>query len=388
MANSGEDQTLRDRCSEILRRAFPDTNSADCTTDDVLNLLAIFEQDRLAIHDNKPSLPEGTRYHVLEKLVTGPPFIHYSKENGLIDLRRYLYLLSNVFLSIRRKSSVIGHGRRNSWYDGLNELDGHAEIIRRNCPPERIIDSWDVAFLLKHCQYLLIAMEDAFTASDHIKEATLRVATFTLQSYAHQYNEASKTAMVLAHQKRRREKWHDMYLNLEAKYFDICTRRIVATRNARDDEELKGIELQTTIEIRNQLETELLIGGASFSKGKQFVRNSIGRITKTLLRAGPYEENLQYFKYGLLELLYRLTFRIISREKCFNEMTGAVSSVLQQSHESANMLHRKAIELYHRIKALEQEDGISYGKEDHVKYIEEWATKNTAQVGSPRASKV
>lgn len=388
MANTGdEDQNLREQCAKILRRAFPDTNSVDCTTDDVLNLLAIFERDRLSTYDNTPALPEVTRYHAVDKVVLSAPFIHYRKETAVLDFRRYLSLLSIAFLSIKPGSSSIQHERRNRWYEGINNLHGHAQTTRRACPMERMIDSWDVAFLLKHCQYLLIGTEDSVTGLDRVTKVTFGVAVGALQAYEGRYDEARKTALAVAHSKRRREKWHDTYLNLEAKCFNIYARSQTATnRNVGEYDELKKMELQTTIEVRNELERELLIGGSKYSKGKELLRRGVGRLGKTLLSAGPYEENPDYFKYGLLDLLYQLTCRITNREHCFLEMIGAVSSVLESSHKSANLLHCKAIELYHRIKALGQQDGLSYGDEAKRCYIEQWEAKHKGQVGTSSIS--
>jgi hypothetical protein len=74
--------------------------------------------------------------------------------------------------------------------------------------------------------------------------------------------------------------------------------------------------------------------------------------------------------------MYRSSFWVHNRVGCLTEIVGAIQLVLERSHRSANLLHRKAIDLYHRVNELGKEDYTVYGQLEDRRSIEEWLSKN------------
>lgn len=365
-----DDEALRSECTNVLKRCFPDAKSADCTKKDVSILLAVFLRNRYAVRSDAPALPESTRYLALDKLVTGAPFYFVNRNTGLVDLRRYFKLLSDAFISIRKEGSAIEHDCRNNWYMGVNKLDSIVDNHRRRCPLDKRIEVWDVVFLLKHIQYLLIGTEDTNTLMDNAGEKAGLVIKGVLQGYGGQWDSAGQTALALAHRKRTRAKWHHTFLELEQKSFETYASR-ATTDDTVSADELDKKELDFVVELRNTLENEFLETATQFHGTRKAVKSIFGKIGRSLMGGGPYEEHAEYFKYGLLDLLYQSTFRIRNSEACFDEIIGAVQLVLDKAHPSANLLHYKAIDLYHCIRALGD-----YGKKEEVEAIEAWKKEN------------
>ena len=141
----------------VIKRLLPDSAKAvgDCSSSDVNKLIAIFHCNRFAHRNHSPRLPRSTNLYVLNKLVNGSPFHDYHPQTGLVDMRRYLTLLTDVFRSFKTDGTAVEHVNRNEWYAGISRLDGICARARRNCLSTLQIELWDVAFLLKHCHYLL-----------------------------------------------------------------------------------------------------------------------------------------------------------------------------------------------------------------------------------------
>src|SRR5271156_957595 len=364
-----DDQVLRYECSKLLKLIFHDPRNIDCTDDDVLKLLAIFRQHRYALRSNKPRLPTPTRFLTVDKLTLGVPFYWYDQDTALIDFRRYSLLLSEAFLSIEKQGVAVDHQRRNQWYEGVNKLDDTLTRSRNEVKPELSIEAWDAAFVLKHVQYLLIAMQDAYSLLDHVKEkgtlAVLAGIGIAGASHNHEGGAAIKNTLELARIKRLRPKWHDDYLLQLKNFIEIFD--LHGSGEVVSVEELNKKELNAVTELRKCLEQRTSMGMPNVPRFRKLFNRMAGEASKQLLQAGPYEESEEYFLYGLLDLLYQSTFRIENRSACFHEIIGAIYTILEHTPEYAERLHRKAIDVYRRIMGLGD-----YGNKEECAAIEKW----------------
>ena len=198
-----------------------------------------------------------------------------------------------------------------------------------------------------------------------------------LNGYGNQLVHAKENLFTLISHQRSTEKWHEIYMELEERCFDAYA---MGVDESHDEvlEVVKRIEADTIVLLRTKLEDELTREGHStHGHGvRQMFRNIAGEVTRQIASTGPYEENTEYFKYGILDLMYQSSFWVRNRIGCFTEIVGAIQLVLERSHRSANLLHRKAIDLYHRINELGKEDYTVYGQLEDRKSIEEWISKN------------
>jgi hypothetical protein len=370
-----ESETLHSQCTEVIKRLFPDSGKGgDCAPSDVNKLIAIFRRNRFAHRNHSLRLPRSTNLYVLNKLINGSPFHDYHPQTGLVDMRRYLTLLAEALRSFKVDGTAMEHVHHNEWYAGIHKLDGICARARRNCFSSLQIELWDVAFLLKHCHYLLISIEDSYNIADKGVERFRVLAHGALNGYGNQLVQAKEK---LIHHQRSTEKWPEIYMELEEMCFDVYAMGVDESHDGVL-EVVKRMEADTIVLLRTKLEDELTREGHStHGHGvRQMFRSIAGEVTRQIASTGPYEENAEYFKYGILDLMYQTSFWVHNRVGCFTEIVGAIQLVLERSHRSANLLHRKAIDLYHRIDELGKEDHTDYGQLEDRRSIEEWISKN------------
>ena len=357
-----ESEILRSQCTQIITRLFPDASKPGaCSPTDVDKLIAVFYCDRFAQRANHPRLARSTRLYALDKLATGGATHDYDPQAGLIDMRRYLNLLCEVLRSFNADGTALEHLNMNGWYAGINKFGETCARARRKCPPSLQIELWDVAFRLKHCHYLLFGIEDY----SNLGESDIELSKGS--EYGNQSTNAKDNLFTLINHQRSREKWHEVYMELEEKCFDALAMGIDEYQTTVL-QVVKRIEVDTIVYMRTKLEDELTREGHS-THGRA-VRQMFRTITK------PYEENAQFFKYGILDLMYHSSFWVHNRAGCFEEMVGAIQLVLHRSHRSATLLHRKAVDLYHWINELGREDCTVYGRLEERNSIEEWISRN------------
>jgi hypothetical protein len=90
------------------------------------------------------------------------------------------------------------------------------------------------------------------------------------------------------------------------------------------------------------------------------------------MSAGPYETHDYYFLYGILSLLYSLSFRVEreTRPVCYAAMVGAIRRVLETTNDIPIQVSRKASDLYNCIVWMAERDGnIVYGKPEDIAAI-------------------
>ena len=387
---------LREKCNEALNRLFPDAGInevSDWNSDDVMLLHAIFELARVARHaeTTNPLLPRHTILRVLNKLATATPFQDISSDS-LIELEQHLRLLAVALRLYKYERTSLGHKLRDDLYQGITRLSDKFSDDRRNCPPNLRIERWNVAFLLQHCQYILTSIEDSYSLAKTAASKVLMLIDGTLNGYGGQYTEARRLGREVARRHRTRSKWHDAYMRLEDLCFAIYARGVGIESEpavARDElAELESEEKETSLDLRDALEDELINEPGSHYTLVKGMKRLVGQTTQIAMESGPYEENAEYFKYGILDLMSELCYRIRNRSPCFEEFVAILRLALQNSHKSANLIHRKVIDIYQKILEFAENDGVIYGKLEDCSAIDEWMGRHANEFEVPETSKM
>jgi hypothetical protein len=373
-----ESEALRSECQQIIDRMYSDSgNVGNVSPADVIRLLAIFRKNRTASLYHEPRLLVFAKTYAINKLLIRTPFHHFD-EDILFHLRRYITLLAEVLRSFRDEEKVITieHVLRSVWYyEGINRLSDNLERAGRERSDTLEIEWWDAKITLKHCQYLLLSMNDSFSGREHVMERSGMVIKGALQGYGAQYVDAKASLDGILSRQRKKEPWHEKYVELESMYFE--TFHYVEEETPHRAQKEKA----TVIELRDNLERELASKATRHSSTvKKGLRKVMRELGKQFQASGPYEENDYYFEYLILDLMYKASFALKNRLNCLSEIIGGVQSVLQWAHESASLLHLKATDLYLRIDKLAMEDKAEYIKGEQRRLIEQWMLDHSNNV--------
>jgi len=359
----------------IVDRMYGGSSSVGIVaTEDILALLSVFQESRIAFLSHQPRLLVSAKTYVLHKLLTRRPF-HYITPEVLIDMRRYILLLAEVLRSFKDEPRVITieHVTRGIWYyQGINKISHDLERAGRDRSGDLTIEWWDAKITLKHCQYMLLSMGDSFSREELVWERTELVIQGVLQVRGSHYGDAQATLNEILKGQRKREPWHRDYMELEVLYFKTFG-------HAKEISDPQGQrEINTVVALRNKLEMEFARKTGRHSPILTRFQRGWREIGRSVRASGPYEEHDYYFEYLLVDLLYTASFRLPMdcRRTCFDEMVGGVRSALEWSHESAAPLHLKATDLYRRIDRLAKDDQVDYIKVEHRKFIEQWINKH------------
>ena len=148
------------------------------------------------------------------------------------------------------------------------------------------------------------------------------------------------------------------------------------------------LEHQTVIALKDTLEDELVHDPGRLSGVTRGLKTLGGIFGRKVMSSGQYEENDHYLKYGLLDLIYNLSFRVTNCKACFEEMIGAIQAVLERSHKSAEFLHRKAIDLFHKINEVGRTNNTVYGKVEEREVIIQWMAQHPTEVETEENSRL
>jgi hypothetical protein len=375
---------LREKCNQTLNRLFPGPGRddvADWNKSDVLCLYAIFELARVARHaeTTDPLLPRHTILRVLTKLATFTPFQDISPRS-LVELEQHLRLLAIALRLYKYEGTSLEHKLRDDLYQGITKLSEKFRDDRRDCGPTLHIERWNVAFLLQHCQYILLSIEDSYSLAKTAASKFLKLIDGTLSGYGGQYVDARRYGRDALRRQRTRPKWHESFMELEDLCFAIYARGVgveIELGSAGDEVELHGEELGAALKLRDNLEDQLRHASSSHHSFTQAWNGLVGRTTEITFESGPYEENGEYFKYGILDLMYELCFRVKNRAACFEQFVGVLKLALEDSHRSAIPITRKIVDIYQKIRSVGEIDKAVYGKIEERAAIEAWMTRHS-----------
>lgn len=346
----------------------------------IIDLTAVFYRSRIASLDHPPLLDRNVYYDAIDQLFKHQPF-QYSHEESAVHIRQFLTLLAEALRSFSKQVYALEHDVRNRWYEGVTNLYKITKRTRRDCPAEFHIEHADNLFFLKHIQYLVLSIKDGYSGGEKLSEFGGHVIRGALYGYSHQFVEAADSAKDALSRKRKREEWHSDYIGLEQRCFTAVAQSV------ENGNERARNELGATIALRNALEKEIVKDGNNICGLTRELKALRGRIGQSLQSSGQYEEHDDYFKYGLIDLMYFLSFRVRNRKACFDEMIGAVHEILERFEVSDNLL-RKIIDLYRQLNYIGKSDGITYGKQNEHDAIKQWITEHQTAVESPESSKL
>jgi hypothetical protein len=345
--------------------------------------MAVFELQCVERHSElqERHLDRSLIARVIQGLTTNlADFPDLRSATGLYDMDARLRLLALGLRLYKYDGQSLEQNLYTSVYNGITRL---WEEIETNCNRryETLgVEDFDVAFLLKHCQYLLASIESSGSFSKQVSKRAIHGFDLSM-------TRVSKPMVPVIKLQRSRPKWHDEYMVLE----DICWSVFagnIRARDFRDDDAITALvdeAIETTNLLRDTMEIHL-----PEPRKKTTVRNVFRRSAATALHidtdSAPFEEKSEYLRYGILDLMYQLSFRIRSRSqrKCLPEFFKVVRLVLERSPPNATLFHAKATDLWNRFLEFGSKQ---YGDVEDLEAIKRWIDQNYEKAESKESSK-
>ena len=374
---------FRDECAKVLHRLCPEGGNdslPDWNEADVLQLNTIFQVARVARVAGSKWLEGSTILRVLEKLTTSSFFKAHRGPEDLVDMERHFRLLSAVLCLYKYENVSLNHHLRLKLLNGIQQLADSFEANRRNCSPDKQIENWNVAFLIHRCQSLMSSINDVDTLTTALARRATGVMDGALSGYGGQWVDARMYLREITRIQRPAPKWHAEFVKLE----DLCFSLFAGGYKVWDGESTgentsasSEDEREITDRLCNVLEETLVEGDVGeFYTLLRTLRSGFGKATRLLFDSGVYEENSEYFHYGIMDLMMQMTYHVKDRGYCFKEFVRIVRTTLERSHTKANSLHRKAIDLYRKIISEGDHDKVRYGQDEDVAAIRTWIDAN------------
>lgn len=371
---------FRHECAEVLQRlcvegckdSLPDWNAAD-----ILQLNTIFQVARVARVAGSKWLEAPTVLRVLERLTTASFFRAHRGPEGLVDLEHHLRLLSAVLCLYKYENVSLDHELRLKLLKGIQQLADSFEANRKNCSTDKQIENWNVAFLIHHCQSLISSIKDVDSLTTALAKRATGVMDGALSGYGGQWVDAKKHLREITRFQRPVPKWHSEFVDLEDLCFSLFAggyRMWEPTGGSSSEGASSEDEREITDRLCDALENTLVEGNVeNFYSVLRGLRTGFGKATQFLFDSGVYEENSEYFHYGIIDLMLQMTYYINDdRSYCFQQFIRVVRTTLERSHPKANSLHRKAIDLYRRIILEGNNRKVEYGREEDRIAIRRW----------------
>jgi len=389
---------FRRECAEVLHRLCPESGTdslPDWNEADILELNTIFQLARVARIADSKWLEDHTILRVLEKLATGSFFQAHRGPEGLVDMENHFRLLSAVLCLYKYENVSLNHSLRLKLFKGVQQLADQFEANRRNCPPDKQIENWNVAFLVQHCQSLMSSIRDTDSLTTGLARRATGIVDGALSGYGGQWVDTKKYLREITRFQRPVPKWHSEFVKLEDLCFSLFAGGYrmwdgdLTAETSSDGPKYTSSqdEREITDRLCNVLEETLVEGDVGeFYTLLQNLRNGFGKATRVLFDSGVYEENSEYFQYGIMDLMMQMTYHVNNKGYCFKEFVRIVKTTLERSHPKANSLHRKAIDLYRRIISQGEGDKVSYGREEDSGFIQRWIRANRAHLEARQAS--
>jgi hypothetical protein len=384
---------FRGGCTEVLHRLYPqDGNDSlpDWNKNDILELNTIFQVARVARVVGSKWLEDPTILRVLEKLITGSFFEADRGPDCLVDMERHFRLLSSVLSLYKYENVSLDHHLRLKLLKGIQQLADSFEANRKNCSTDKQIENWNVAFLVHSCQSLMSSIKGSDSLTTSLAGRATGVMDGTLSGDGGQRVETKAILREIT-----MPKWHSEFVELE----DLCFSLFAGGYKVWDGESNgeagsdgpKYTSAQDEREITDRLcevlEETLVEGDVEeFYTLLRNLRKEFGKATRFLFDSGVYEENSEYYHYGIMDLMMQMTYHVKDRGYCFKEFVRIVKTTLERSHPKANSLHRKAVDLYRRLQSEGDRDRVLYGREEDIAVIEIWIDANRADIEEQEAS--
>jgi len=372
-------ERLRNLCNAALSSLFPgdgEWTRGTWSEDDIRLLTAVFELERVSIHSEleKSCLHSSVIAKVLEKIGTGNLFPSPRSQTLLTEMDQHLRLLASALRLYKFHNTSLDHHLHDELYTGINQLTKTFQNARSRRGKSQKVEDGNVAFLLTHCQSLLVSIDSSDSLAKRVSRKFILAVDGALAGFGEQYQDVRKIGLQLAKRKRCQPAWHPEFLQMDDVCYAIFARDIhLRGMSASEMGSLLDDEAEASELLYNSLEEHsqcLALGG----RVRGALKKVTGMITQTVQNSGPYEESADYFQYGILDLMYQLSFRIRrqSRKPCFEAFVSAVRLSLDKAHSSAWSLHRKAVDLWNHVNEVGEYDYVLYGKPEDREFVDRW----------------
>lgn len=383
---------LAEICTASLNSLIPqpDSRARGVWNDDsIRTLTAIFELQRVEIHSEweERRIDNHLIARIIDCLTTTTFFPDPCAPNLILEMEAHLRLLASALRTYKYHGKSLEQTLHDAIYDGINSLWGTIGNARSQRNETVHVEDNDVAYLLKHCQYLLVSIDGSDSFARKVSKRAIILLDTAVAGAGQQYQELRPGLLRILKRQRDRPKWHHELVRLE----DGCSGVFAGDLRLRDsspseilvDEAISAIDLLAeSMEYHYQ-------NPQHEGRVTNHMRRLIGIATNVVNSSGPYEENCDHLRYGILDLLGQLAIRIpkASRCICFDEMLRIVRMVLERSPRSSKSLYLKATDLWNRILDFGQKDDLAYGIEEDRQAIFDWINQHRGDVESSECSK-
>lgn len=382
-------QRLRHLCIQALEKSLPqpDSSARGVWNEEIIRTLtAVFELQRVELHSevDLQRLDITLIARVIEVLASTSYFPDFRSPILPHLMEPHLRLLAAALRLYKYNGRSLVHELHTAVYKNITRLSEGFRRYRSNRDPSVRVDDWNVDFLLKHCQYLLLSIESSESLTHKIAKRAVISFDTAMAGVAHNYQNIRPALMEIIKRKRSRARWHDEYTHLE----DACWMVLAGDVRARTDDSHAGVaalleeaSIATDL-LRDSIEFHVTKQQRQSGPVKRLVRRTINRAAEVLQEAGPAEEHEEYLRYGILDLVYQLSFRIRkrSRQECFGQFLKIVRIVLEGSPASMDLLQVKATDVWNRIWELGEKDHEVYGSDEDRAAIRNWTEDHNAKI--------
>jgi hypothetical protein len=342
----------------------------------ITTLMAVFELRRVELHsDVDKAMDNGcdTIARVIHELATRTYFTDHRSPNLLVDLEIHLRLLASAIRVYKYCGRCLDRQIHQDVHQGLETLANTLTVNRRGTDERLRVEESNSAFLLKHCQYLLLSIDNSGALGRTVaRRAVMKLEDSVEMDQA--YLGGSRFGLEILHRQRLRPRWHDEYQHLEDTCWSIFAGDIHGLRGRGRDVDTILEETNAAMQLLQDSMKALPTPLAQSQRTARKLRHVV-QVAKKATDEEYYDEN-DNLRYGILDLLHQLSFRTRkrSRVRCFAEYVHLLRMILEQS--PSTVLRTKATDLWNRILDLGEKDGIGYGHEDDRQAIHCWISRH------------
>ena len=356
--------------------------------DSIRTLMAAFELQRLELHSefgDQHHNDQGPLASVIHELATRSYFTDHRSPNLLIDQELHLRLLAAAIRIYKYNGRSLDRQLHQDVYQGLNRLDRMLADNRKGTDERFKVEESNVDFLVKHCEYLLLSVDNKESLGRSIARRAI-LAMDEAGGGAEPHPQLQLWSLEVVQRQRTRPLWHDEYLHLE----DACWAVFSGDIRIRGSSNINALleeATSATFLLSNSLEAYLPQRQQQQSKVNKVMKRAVRGFANEVQTTGQSEKQIKYLYYGILDLLYRLSFRSRkrSRVKCFTEYVRIIRIVLERCPPSA-ALRIKATDLWNRLLDLGDKDGIGYGEEEDRQVVHDWISEHLDETEAPAYS--
>jgi hypothetical protein len=371
---------LRERCVAILESFLQhdeNSNRHISREDRIRSLTAVFELQRVQLHSEleDQQIDYNILAAVIGELANGADLSDYRNPKFLIDLEAHLQLLASAIRLYRYNGRSLDQEIHQDVFQGLNWLSDTFEENRSRRDEQLRVEEYNVAFLLNHCKSLLLSIDNSGSLGRIVARRAMLAIDDMNNGHRQPYQDLIFEATGILSRHRSRPKWHDEYVYLEDACRSLFARDLRLSSSRDRDADIEALleeAAAATHILRSAIEVHLPQRRQQ-SKVSVILQKTVGSKAPTQ-ETGTHDEQTDRFLYGVLDLLYQLSFhcRKRSRVKCFLEYVRVIRIVLERSRSSTLILRAKASDLWNRLMDLGDEDGLRYGEEEDRQSIHCW----------------